>query len=165
MNNDFIKELGYKALDSRLKRISDRMARDIRKLYGELQLDVEPNWYLVFMLLRDHEHLSIAEIAERLGYAHPSVVVIVQKMKEKGYVKAEKDPTDKRKKLIALTEKTKHMLPELEKIWDSCENTILQVLDDDLSILNHLDTIEGSLNANSFYKRFKTEYSNKKNSI
>ena len=48
MNHDFIKELGYKALDSRLKRISDRMSHDIRKLYKELDLDIEQNSYLCF---------------------------------------------------------------------------------------------------------------------
>jgi len=48
MNHDFIKELGYKALDSRSKRISDRMSHDIRKLYKELDLDIEQNLYLCF---------------------------------------------------------------------------------------------------------------------
>lgn len=42
---DFIKTLGYKALDSRLKRISDRMSHDVRKLYKEIDIDIEPNWY------------------------------------------------------------------------------------------------------------------------
>ena len=83
MNDDFIKELGYKALDSRLKRISDRVSHDIRKLYKEFDIDVEPNWYLLFMLLQKTEKVSISYIAERLGYAHPSVVVIVKKMAKK----------------------------------------------------------------------------------
>ncbi len=52
MDFDFIKELGYKALDSRLKRISDRMSHDVRKFYKEFGIDVEPNWYLVLMLLQ-----------------------------------------------------------------------------------------------------------------
>jgi DNA-binding MarR family transcriptional regulator len=156
--DDFMKALGYKALDSRLRRISEAMARDIKQIYKELQIDVEPNWYLVFMLLRDHQCLSIADIAERLRYAHPSVVVIVQKMEERGYVDASSDPDDKRKKLISLTEKAARMLPELERIWDSCENAILQVLDNDLAILGYMDRLESKLNATPFYKRFKNEY-------
>lgn len=159
MSNDFVKALGYKALDSRLRRISEAMARDIKHVYKELQIDVEPNWYLVFMLLRDHRCLSIADIAERLRYAHPSVVVIVQKMQENGYVDAQSDPDDKRKKLIVLTEKAVQMLPELEEIWDSCENAILQVIDNDLAILDYLDRLESRLYSKSFYKRFKIEYS------
>ena len=86
---DFIKTLGYKAFDSRLKRISDRMSHDVRKLYKEIDIDIEPNWYLIFMLLQNRGEISIADIAESLGYSHPSVVVIV-KMSEKDYLHMQK---------------------------------------------------------------------------
>ncbi len=59
MDFDFIKDLGYKAFDSRLKRISDRMSHDVRKFYKELGIDVEPNWYLVFMLLQKGERFLL----------------------------------------------------------------------------------------------------------
>ncbi len=83
MEFDLLKDLGYKALDSRLKRISDRMSHDVRKFYKELGIDIEPNWYLVFMLLRERGALPITDIAGPLGYAHPSAVAIVKKMAEK----------------------------------------------------------------------------------
>lgn len=158
MNNDFIKELGYKALDSRLKRISDRMSHDIRKLYKELDIDVEPNWYLVFMLLQKKEKISISYIAKHLGYAHPSVVVIVKKMTEKGYLKTEQNKTDKRKQIVSLTDKANTLIPKIELFWHSCEKAILEVLDKDLSILTYLDNIDSKLEETSFHYRFKQEY-------
>ncbi|NAS32264.1 MarR family transcriptional regulator [Flavobacteriaceae bacterium R38] len=158
MDNDFIKELGYKAFDSRLKRISDRMAHDVRKLYKEFNIDVEPNWYLVFMLLQKNDKISIAEIAERLGYSHPSVVIIVKKMTDKGYLNSKQDNKDKRKQIISLTKKALKLLPELQKLWNSCENAILSVLEEDLSILSYLDKIDEVLKESSFHNRFKQEY-------
>lgn len=158
MDQDFIKELGYKALDSRLKRISDRMSHDVRKFYKELNIDVEPNWYLVFMLLQKNKEMSIIDIAEPLGYSHPSVVAIVKKMAEKNYLHIRKDSTDKRKQMVSLTEKAQNMLPQLEQIWDSCENAILQVLSDDLGILAYLDGIDSQLKNESFHDRFKKQY-------
>lgn len=158
MHNDFVRALGYRALDSRLKRISDRMSHDIRKLYKELQIDIEPNWYLIFLLLRDHEKLSIAQIAEKLGYAHPTMVIMVKKMSSKGYVFAQTDSNDKRKQLIQLTEKSRKMLPQLEKLLLSCDHAILQILDNETGILNYLDGIEARLQSNSFYNRFHDEY-------
>ncbi len=65
MDFDFIKELGYKALDSRLKRISDRMSHDVRKFYKEFGIDVEPNWYLVFMLLQKEERSPLRILRNR----------------------------------------------------------------------------------------------------
>lgn len=131
---DFIKTLGYKAFDSRLKRISDRMSHDVRKLYKEIDIDIEPNWYLIFMLLQNRGEISIADIAESLGYSHPSVVVIVKKMSEKDYLHMQKDKDDKRKQLVSLSSKATEILPELELIWQSCESAILKLLSDDLSI-------------------------------
>lgn len=158
MNQDFIKELGYKALDSRLKRISDRMSHDVRKFYKEMNIEVEPNWYLVFMLLQKNKEMSIVDIAGPLGYSHPSVVAIIKKMADKDYLNIRKDTTDKRKQMVSLTEKAVHMLPQLEQIWDSCEKAILQVLSDDLGILTYLDDIDCRLKEESFHHRFKKEY-------
>ncbi|AQX02610.1 MarR family transcriptional regulator [Elizabethkingia anophelis] len=155
---DFIKTLGYKAFDSRLKRISDRMSHDVRKLYKEIDIDIEPNWYLIFMLLQNRGEISIADIAESLGYSHPSVVVIVKKMSEKDYLHMQKDKDDKRKQLVSLSSKATEILPELELIWQSCESAILKLLSDDLSIFSFLDDIDAELKANSFYNRFKQEY-------
>ena len=134
------------------------MSHDIRKLYKELQIDIEPNWYLIFLLLHDHGKLSIAQIAEKLGYAHPTMVIMVKKMSSKGYVSAQTDSEDKRKQLIQLTEKSLDMLPQLEKLLLSCDHAILQILNHETGILDYLDGIETRLKSNSFYNRFHDEY-------
>lgn len=135
MKKDFIRELGYKALDNRLKRISDRMSHDTRKFFKQIDLDVEPSWHLIFKLLREHQSLTMAEIADQLGYTHPSMVVMLKKMTDKGYIVSERDSKDKRKQNIQLTQKSHYLLPELEEIWQSCERAILKMLNEDLSII------------------------------
>ena len=158
MDFDFIRDLGYKALDSRLKRISDRMSHDVRKFYKEFGIDVEPNWYLVFMLLQKRGEISITDIAEPLGYSHPSVVIIVKKMTDKGYLITKKDRTDKRKQIISLSPKAIDMLPQLEQVWDSCEKAILKLISEDLTLFSYLDDIDQKLKNESFHNRFKQEY-------
>ena len=161
MDKDYIKSLGYRALDSRLKRISDRITHDIRKLYKEMALDIEPGWYLLLRLLKENEQLTIVQIAEQLSYAHPTVVVIIKKMVAKGYVVTERDTEDQRKRLISMTEKAKEALPRMEKIWQSCDRAILQVLEEDETILKYLDIIDEALKTSSFYERFKNELDDK----
>lgn len=158
MKFDLISTLGYKALDSRLKRISDRMSHDVRRFYKELGMDIEPNWYLIFMLLQKGEEIPISAIAEPLGYTHPSVAIIVKKMADKGYLHVKKDSEDKRKQMVSLSDKAMKMLPQLEQIWHSCERAILKMLADDLAILTHLDNIDLELKNNSFHDRFKQEF-------
>lgn len=134
------------------------MSYDIRKLYKEFDIDVEPNWHLLFMLLQESEKVSISYIAERLGYADPSVVVIVKRMAEKGYLEVESDTKDKRKQNISLSDKAHKLIPNLEILWDSCENAILNMIDKDLSILKYLDNVDLELQKTSFHYRFKKEY-------
>lgn len=158
MERDFIKELGYKSLDNRLKRISDRMSHDTRKFFKQINIDVEPSWHLVFKLLREENMLTMVEIAEQLGYTHPSMVVMLKKMTSKGYIRSERDALDKRKQNIKLTQKSIDLLPELEHIWNSCEDAIYKMLKEDLSILKYLDDIEASLKSIPFNERFYNEY-------
>jgi DNA-binding MarR family transcriptional regulator len=162
MERDFIKELGYKALDNRLKRISDRISHDTRKFFKQIDLDVEPSWHLVFKLLQENKALTMVEIAEQLGYTHPSMVVMLKKMTTKGYIVSEKDANDKRKQNIKLTQKSFNLLPELEQIWNSCENAIYKMLKEDLAIIKHLDDIETSLKSIPFNERFYNEYKRQK---
>lgn len=162
MENDFIKELGYRALDNRLKRISDRMSHDTRKFFKQIDIDVEPSWHLVFKLLKEYKILTMVEIAQQLGYTHPSTVVMLKKMTAKGYIVSEKDAIDKRKQNIKLTQKSIDLLPDLEQIWHSCEDAIYKMLKEDLSILKHLDEIEASLKTTPFNERFYNEYKKQK---
>ncbi|MCK5402055.1 MAG: MarR family transcriptional regulator [Flavobacteriaceae bacterium] len=163
MEKDFIKELGYKALDNRLKRISDRMSHDTRKFFKQIDIDVEPSWHLVFKLIKENKMMTMVEIAEQLGYTHPSMVVMLKKMTSKGYLVSEKDAIDKRKQNIKLTKKSYDLLPELEQIWSSCERAIYIMLKEDLSILHYLDQIEESLKTVPFNERFYSEYYKTKN--
>lgn len=158
MERDFIKELGYKAFDNRLKRISDRMTHDTRKFFKQIDIDVEPSWHLVFKLLKENDRLTMVEIAEQLGYSHPSMVVLLQKMTAKGYIISERDADDKRKQNIKLSQKSYDLLPQLEQIWNSCENAIYKMLKEDLSIIKHLDEIEEALKDVPFNERFYNEY-------
>jgi len=162
MEKDFIKELGYRALDNRLKRISDRMSHDTRKFFKQIDLDVEPSWHLVFKLLREYKTLTMVDIAQQLGYSHPSTVVMLKKMTAKGYIASEKDSIDKRKLNIKLTQKSIDLLPDLEQIWDSCEDAIYKMLNEDLSILKYLDDIEEALKTIPINERFYNEYQKQK---
>ena len=75
MENDFVKELGYLGFTMRLKRISDALMHEGRRLYSELDVDIEPNWFVIFKLLGKHGAMTVTEISERVLMAHPSVIL------------------------------------------------------------------------------------------
>ncbi|WP_237276275.1 MarR family winged helix-turn-helix transcriptional regulator [Tenacibaculum ovolyticum] len=153
MSADLINEMGYIALATRLKRISDKMSHSTRLMYKQIDMDIEPNWYLVLILVKEKPNISVMEIAKSMGFTHQSVNTITSKMMKKGYLKISKDTKDKRKTVFNITSKSIDALPEIEKIWGIGKKVIYELLDEDITILKHLNTLESNLNKTSFGQR------------
>ncbi len=145
--------MGYIALATRLKRISDKMSHSTRLMYKQIDMDIEPNWYLVLILVKEKPNISVMEIAKSMGFTHQSVNTITSKMMKKGYLKISKDTKDKRKTVFNITSKSIDALPEIEKIWGIGKKVIYELLDEDITILKHLNTLESNLNKTSFGQR------------
>ena len=126
---DFIPELGCVGITVRLKRLADNMIHEGRKMYKELGLDIEPNWYIIFRLLKKENSLSVMEIAERIKFSHPSVISLTNKMITAGYLVSEKSSSDNRKRALSLTDKSHRNLPEFEKIWAAGEEGMREALE------------------------------------
>ena len=126
---DFVSELGCLGFTMRLKRISDALIHDGRRMYREMGLDIEPNWYVIFRLLKREGRLSVTEIADRILWAHPSVIAITNKMIKAGYLKSIRSITDNRKRELELTEKAHQMLPEFDRIWNAGERGVIGALE------------------------------------
>lgn len=153
MDNDLIRNMGYANLDTRLKRISDKMSHSIRLMYKQLNIDIEPNWYLVLFLVEESPNISVMEIADRLRFTHQSVINMTNKMIANGYLKSSKDKKDKRKTVFQLTSKAQEKLPLLKKIWEYGKVAIFEMLNKDISIIKHLEVLESNLEQLSFGER------------
>ncbi len=160
-NNDFVKELGYLGFTMRLKRISDAMMHEGRRLYSDLDVDIEPNWYVIFKLLKSRGAKSVTEIAESIRMAHPSVIHITNKMMDAGYLISEKDPTDSRKRVLDLSTRAIKKLPEYEKIWDAGESGVEKALKG-LDALELISTLEDKFFDKGFKERTQEQLKNKK---
>ena len=150
---DFVNELGYLAIATRFKRLSDVMVHSGRKMYKELGIDVEPNWFLIFKLLKKYESLSVTEIANKLHFSHPSVITLIQKMEQNGYVSAVSDNQDARKRNYSLTSKAISMLPKLEVIWEAGTVAVKNMFKENSEFLNELEQLEIQFSKQSFKDR------------
>ena len=122
-------------------------------------LDIEPNWYLLFLLLEQEEELAIMEIAERLRFSHPSIISMVRKMKERGYLACATDKKDSRKQLVRLSKKAQEQLPELKKLWAAGERAISQLFEENSPYLDEIAAVEAQLAQHNFMERALTELS------
>jgi ribosomal protein S18 acetylase RimI-like enzyme/DNA-binding MarR family transcriptional regulator len=156
MDKDFLRELGTISFVTRLKRVSDAMLHDGRRMYKHLGYDIEPNWFAIFKLLEKHGELTVTEIADRIGFAHPSVIAIVNKMLKAGYLAEKKSPTDSRKRILVLTAKAKEKLPEFERIWDAGTAGVKKMLESS-DAFAFLETLEEKIGEKGFKTRTLAE--------
>lgn len=152
MEKDFVKELDFLGFVTRLKRISDAMLHDGRRLYKELGMDIEPNWFVILKLLEQEGELPITDIANKIGFAHPSIISIVNKMTKAGYLRSKKCSEDSRRRLLTLTPKAKQKMPEFEKIWAAGTAGVKRMLDD-IDALDFLEKLEERIGERGFKKR------------
>lgn len=160
MEDDYLKKIEFLGFTARLKRLSDSLVYDAKAVYKELNIEIEPNWHLIILLLAEEKKLSVTEISKRLGFSHPAIIKITKKMKEKGFLNSTTDVLDSRKQLLSLSKKTTEELPILEKYWEVGKNTIQEILEDDSEILQHLSQIEQKLNIKSYKERALHNYKN-----
>ncbi|MFY0607756.1 MAG: MarR family transcriptional regulator [Cyclobacteriaceae bacterium] len=157
---DFALELGCLGFTMRLKRISDAMMHDGRKMYKELGVDIEPNWYVIFRLLKLEGELSVMEIAERIQLAHPSVITLTNKMIKAGYITSTQCSIDNRKRLLTLTAKANKQMPQLEEIWNAGERAVIKALAG-TNIMESLSIIEVRFGDKGFKDRTLEELNRK----
>ncbi|MEM9917339.1 MAG: MarR family transcriptional regulator [Bacteroidota bacterium] len=153
MSNDLVRHLGYANLDTRLKRISDKMTHSLRSMYRKLGIDTEPNWYLVLWIVQEQPNVSVMDIANRLRFTHQSVITMTNKMVARGYLQSEKSATDKRKTIFKLSKKAEDSMPLFTKIWEIGKEVMLELLEQDTAIMEHLERLETNLSASSFGER------------
>lgn len=159
MEKDFVRDLEFLGFVVRLKRISDAMIHDGRRLYKQLGMDIEPNWFVILKLLKEHGELPVTEIADRIGFAHPSVISIVNKMTKAGYLRSKKCGVDSRRRLLALTPKALEKLPEFEEIWRAGTASVKKMLTD-VDALGFLEKVEDKIFERGFKNRTLEELKN-----
>ncbi len=143
-------------LGTRLKRLGDRFLQDVSRIYKSENIAFEPAWFPIFFLLDETEKMKVSELAEELEVTQSAASQMVTLLKKNNLVEFEKDITDKRIKVVFLSEKGRELLADIRPIW----NTMLQSLgemDELKNLLTTLEAFENALNENPLYDRIKNE--------
>jgi DNA-binding MarR family transcriptional regulator/N-acetylglutamate synthase-like GNAT family acetyltransferase len=152
---DFIKELGYLAIATRMKRLTDRFMRGAIEVYQSFNIDFEPRWFALFYLLFSRgEALSISEISQSLKMSHPAVIQISQMLVKKDLIESIQDEEDRRIRRLGLTMKGKEIATALQPIWNDFEIATAKMFEGaGIDMLDIVQKIENELNRASISER------------
>ena len=159
---EIIKQFGEAGIPFRLKRISDKIAYDILIRYHESGFEAEPSWLPLLFTIKEHKICSVQDIASSLGISHSATVQFIQKMEKKNLVRHSPDSSDKRKKMIGLTnyghEVIEKFIPVQKEIEDAFQKLSEEIQTD---LIVAVGKIEESLLQKPFYERIKDSYKEK----
>lgn len=158
MKRNTIEELGSLALATRLKSLSERLAKDVGQIYKELAFDFEPRWFAMIYALKDKETLAVTELSGMLQQTHPAVNQVANVLVEKGLVVESKDETDQRKRLLKLSRSGSALVNKMEVIWEKIKVANDELLKEtDAEFLSRVQKLEEALENVSMYDRVKEQ--------
>lgn len=146
--------LGPLALSSRLKLLSETLAKDVGNIYQQLGISFEPRWFTLFWVLRQQQPLPITELARELRQTHAAIVQLTNLLEKKGLVSSSKDKRDERRRQVSLSPKGEQLFEEVEPVLIAIEQAnkeLLQLAAPEL--LHHLLSLELALEQKPMYDR------------
>lgn len=150
---NIIDESGILALSTRLQRLSEQLRKDGALLYKSFDIDFEPKWFPVMLTLHHKEILSVVEIANEIGYTHPSTISLLKELEKQKLIRSKKDKVDERKRLLMLTSKGKDLIIRMQPVWDLMITVLQEIADNEHNLLTAIQQAEDTLKNQSFLQR------------
>ncbi len=155
MKQDILSDLGYLALGSRLKRLSDRMLADAALVHQQSDEPVQPGQFPLIAALDRYGGLSVNRAAEVLGVSQPAITRAANELIKANLVSSAAGEKDKRQRDLALTDEGVACVARLKrKMWPRVEAAAVEAFSG-LSgdFLDQIAEIESRLAVRSIYQR------------
>ena len=115
---DILRDLGYLALGSRLKRLAERLQADAAKAHVQMGYPMKPAQFPLLAALEARGPLTVTEAVEATGVSQPAVTRTLGSLIALDLVETERDLGDSRLKRIRLTADGETLLRRMRReLW------------------------------------------------
>ena len=150
---NIIDQSGLLAISTRLQRLSDRIRKDGSMIYAAFEIDFESKWFPVIYTLHHRGAMGVMELADEIGYAHPSTISLLKELEKKKWVQSKKDKTDERKRMISLTRQGEHLITKMKPVWQLMTKLIHEITNTPTNLMTAITEVEKQLDRQGFYQR------------
>ena len=148
------------ALGSRLRRLLERLDREVLGIYHDAGERFEPSWYAVFTAVRDDGPLTVGELAQQLGVSHAAVSQVRTTLEREGLIAGAPDPRDGRRQFLSLTPRGQETARRLAPLWTAIlEATGGMLAKHAPTLLADLDALETALDHRGLRARVNASFS------
>jgi DNA-binding MarR family transcriptional regulator/ribosomal protein S18 acetylase RimI-like enzyme len=149
-NNNIIDAAGYLAISTRLQRLAENLRKDGSLIYQHFGIEFEPKFWPVLYTLSKKSPLGILDLANEIGYAHPSVIALVREMEQKKWIRSVKDKADSRRRMLSLSPLAHELVSQMEPVWAVIKASLEEICEGEMSLLRSIEMVEERLARESF---------------
>lgn len=125
MVKDVVKELGYLALGTRLKRLGERFQAQTQVLLEQAGLDVPASHFPLLGALDRLGALSVRELTEALGVSQPGVTRMLDGLETEGWVQSIQSEDDRRLRTVELSKAGRQIVTRAKRTaWPVVEAAV-----------------------------------------
>ena len=150
---DFVRKQAERAFGTRLRRLSERLDREVQEIYRTAGEGFEPRWFAVVAALNEGP-ATVGELAERIGVTHAAVSQVRSALVAEGLVRGVADPEDMRRQRLELTAAGLAMVVRLEPLWNALADVTVDLLDEAApALMQELGGLEAALDRETLKSR------------
>jgi DNA-binding MarR family transcriptional regulator len=112
---DVVKELGYLALGTRLKRLGERLQAQTQVLLEQAGLDVPASHFPLLVAVDRLGPLNIGELTQAVGTSQPGVTRLVDKLIAADLLRSTQSTDDRRVRSIDLTKAGRQLIARAKR--------------------------------------------------
>lgn len=122
---DVVKELGYLALGTRLKRLGERLQAQTQVVLEQADIDLPASHFPVLAALDRLGTLNVGELTEAVGVSQPGVTRLLDKLAAEGLVQSTQSVADRRVRTIELTRSGRLLVSRAKRsVWPVVEAAV-----------------------------------------
>ena len=122
-----------------IKRISDFIEIDVNRELEQFDITFSQARIISFLLNRKEKQTIQKDIEDFFELKHPTVIGILQRMEQKGFVVSDIDPQDRRQRIITPTEQAYNLEKEIISHSDELETFMVAgMTEEEVYNLKHL---------------------------
>lgn len=151
--DDFISRCGPAAIGARLRRLSESIDEDARRVYADYGVEFEQRWVGVVEQLALSGPLTVAQLASALGVRHSSVSQTRASLERAGIIEMLDDPDDGRSRKVRLSPRGQRLVARLWPLWQTLNEVSAEIDHEARGAVAALDRLDRALARESLHAR------------
>lgn len=157
-STDFADDLGPAYLNLVIRRLARRLAAEGDSYFGSKDLAIPAGATAIMAFLVRRDNVSLASIADALGYSHQAVTKTVDKLQHAGLVISGVTEVDLRVRGVSVTEKGCAEFAKLEAVTDHIRSVFSAIFDESgVDLFRAIRQFEKALDKTSLLDRLIAE--------